>query len=59
MSIWTKGNVVIEFMYLKMHIHSVQIFLGGWFLVILYNNKCENGMHVGFNHHNGKHDHNR
>jgi hypothetical protein len=50
MSIWIKSNVIIEFVYPKIHIHSLQILLGGWFLVILYNNKCKNGVYEGFNH---------
>jgi hypothetical protein len=50
MSIWTKGNVVIEFVYPKIHIHILQILLGGSFLVMFYNNNCRNGIHAGFSH---------
>jgi hypothetical protein len=50
MSIWTKGNVAIEFVYPKIHIHILQILLGGSFLVIFYNNNCRNGIHAGFSH---------
>lgn len=50
MSIWTKGNVASEFVYPKIHIHILQILLGGSFLVIFYNNNCRNGIHASFSH---------